>query len=95
MDKIIQELKEIKILLLLHKKILTLDEFCTYSGISKSHAYHLTSSGKVKCYKPFGKVIYFDIDDIVEFLKSNPLGDEQLKNKKIEKYFIHHLKQSL
>ncbi|WP_145674459.1 helix-turn-helix domain-containing protein [Chitinophaga polysaccharea] len=51
--------------------MLTLEEFCSYTGIAKSYAYKLTSSGKIKFYRPFGKLIYFDIEDVVSLLKQN------------------------
>ncbi|WP_291914878.1 helix-turn-helix domain-containing protein [Chitinophaga sp. CB10] len=55
----------------MNKKMLTLEEFCNYTGIAKSYAYKLTSSGKIKFYRPFGKLIYFDIEDVVSFLRQN------------------------
>lgn len=55
----------------LNKEVITLQEFCTYAGISKSRAYKLTSGRKVPFYRPFGKKIYFDLQEVVEFLKRN------------------------
>lgn len=72
MAEILEELREIKRTLLLNKKILTLEEFCNYAGISKNYAYQLTSSGRIKFFRPFGKMIYFDIEDVISFLKQNP-----------------------
>jgi predicted DNA-binding transcriptional regulator AlpA len=92
MKDIIKELREIKQLLAAQKRILTLDEFCLFAGISKSYAYHLTSSGKVKCYRPFGKMIFFDVDEVIECLKQNQLDNVQSKNKKIEDYFLKNKK---
>lgn len=80
-NTILEELREIKKALLLNKKVLTLEEFCQYAGISKNYAYQLTSGGKIKFYRPFGKMIYFDLDDVVDFLKRNPVRD----NAEIEK----------
>jgi excisionase family DNA binding protein len=68
---IIKELQEIRKLLSLQKEVLTLDEFCAYSGISKNQAYHLTSTRKIKFYRPFGKLIYFKQSEVVEFLTDN------------------------
>lgn len=85
---ILHELQEIKNLLQLNKKMLTLDEFCSYSGISKNYAYHLTSTGKVKFYRPFGKMIYFDIDDIVFFLKKNSSETDEALNLKADRYLM-------
>ncbi|WP_414649395.1 helix-turn-helix domain-containing protein [Chitinophaga sp.] len=68
---ILSELREIRKLLSARKEILTMDEFCQYSGISKSYAYKLTSGGQLRFYRPFGKMIYFDHQDVITFLKQN------------------------
>ena len=57
-DNIIQELREIKGLLALNQPILSLPQFCKLADISKEQGYKLTSSGKIKFYRPFGKKIY-------------------------------------
>jgi len=67
-------LNEISQKLSFQKEIFTLEEFCNYSGISKNQAYHLTSSGKVKCYRPFGKMLFFQKDEVVDFLMKNPIN---------------------
>lgn len=72
MEEILKTLKEIRMLLSFNKKIFTIDELCEYANISKSYAYHLTSTGKIRCSKPFGKKIYFDKDDIDTLLRDNP-----------------------
>jgi excisionase family DNA binding protein len=46
------------------KKSLTLPEAAAYIGISRSHLYRLTSQGRVPHYKPRGKVLYFDRDEL-------------------------------
>lgn len=72
-DEVIELIKQIRDLLKLNKEVLTLEEFCLYAGISKNQAYHLTSSGKVSFYRPFGKMIYFNKEDMLEFLQQNPV----------------------
>lgn len=79
MDIIIKELREIRRLLSLQKSVLTLEEFCIYAGISKNQAYHLTSENKIRFYRPHGKLIYFDLEDVKDFLLQNPVKG---KNKK-------------
>lgn len=89
MDAIIKELQEIKQLLSLNKQLLTLKEFSLYAGISQNQAYHLTSTKKIKFYRPFGKMIYFDLSEILEFLKQNPVLTGIEQNKKSIKQFNH------
>jgi hypothetical protein len=88
--EILQELREIKQLLALNKKIWTLEDFCTFTGLSKQYAYHLTSTGKVNCYRPFGKMIYFDAEEVIEFLKQNITGNASELKSKVDSYFINH-----
>ncbi len=68
---ILNELRRISLLLGLKKEVLTMEEFCLYAGISKNYVYRLTASGKIKFYRPFGKMIYFRLDEVVDFLSSN------------------------
>lgn len=75
--EIIKELQEIKNLLKLNKQVLNLDEFCMYTGMSKQYVYQLTSTGKIKFSRPVGKLIYFDIDDVIDFLKQNPVEPQK------------------
>lgn len=75
--EILMELKEIKELLQLQQPVLTLRQFCKFADISEDYVYKLTSSGRLKFYRPFGKKIYIDRDDAVEFLKQNPVSKRQ------------------
>lgn len=51
-----------------------------FLGISKSALYKLTSKGKIKFYKPSGKLIYFFKDDLVNYITSeNPNDINQTK----------------
>ena len=88
--EILQELREIKQLLALNKRIWTLEDFCAYTGLSKQYAYHLTASGKVKCSRPFGKMIYFDSEEVIELLKQNPSMGEKELQAKTDKYLLNH-----
>lgn len=88
-EKLLHELQEIKQLIALQKKVLTLDEFCTYAGVSKSYAYHLTSTGKIRFYRPIGKLIYFDIEDVNDFLMQNPSNIMNKKKDSVKNIFIN------
>lgn len=87
-SQLLLELQEIKKILSLQKQILTLEEFCRYAGISKNQAYHLTSSRKIKFYRPFGKKIYFEKNEVIDFLKQNSAITESETTKKSNKKFI-------
>lgn len=66
-----ERLANIEALLLTNKSVLNFDELAVYTGLSKSHLYKLTSSGGIPCYKPNGKHIYFNKQEIDEWLLQN------------------------
>ena len=59
-------------LLTAKKEVLTLDEACRYTGISRSYMYKLTSLEKIPHSKPSGKMIYFDRKKLDSWLLRNP-----------------------
>lgn len=50
------------------KKVLTFDEASEYTGIRKSYLYKLTHRADIPFYKPRGKMIYFDRDELEQWL---------------------------
>lgn len=89
LSEILQELREIKQLLALNKKIWTMEDFCAFTGFSRDYAYQLTGSGKVKCYRPLGKMIFFEPDEVIEFLKQNPSMSAKELKAKTDKYLLN------
>jgi len=85
---ILMELREIKQLLASQKEMLNMDEFCQYTGISKNYAYHLTATNKIKHYKPCGKMIFFALEDVLEFLKQNPNKTYDETDGKAKRYLL-------
>jgi excisionase family DNA binding protein len=64
-------LRNIESLLLSQKVVLNFNEVATYTGLSKSYLYKLTSSAGIPCYKPQGKQIYFNKQEIDKWLLQN------------------------
>lgn len=74
MDKlqsIDDRLRNIESLMLSQKTVLNFDEVAAYTGLSKSYLYKLTCSGGIPCYKPQGKHIYFNKQEIDNWLLQN------------------------
>lgn len=69
--KIAEKLDRIERLIIANKKVLTFDEACEYTGISRSYLYKLTSSGVIPYSKPNGKVIFFDKEKLDKWLLKN------------------------
>lgn len=58
------------------KKVLTSDEVAKYMGISRSYLYKLTMRKEIPHYKPMGKVVYFERQEIEEWLLQNRVSTE-------------------
>ena len=75
MEKVILKLNELESLIInqgiLKKDVLTFDEACSYTGISKSHMYKLTSGSRIPFYKPGGKMVFFKREELNDWLLQN------------------------
>jgi excisionase family DNA binding protein len=68
---IYDSLIKIESLLLTQKTVLNFDDVSDYTGLSKSYLYKLTSSRGIPCYKPHGKNIFFNKQEIDNWLLQN------------------------
>jgi excisionase family DNA binding protein len=71
-----QRLSNIEALLLSQKTVLNFDETANYTGLSKSYLYKLTSAAQIPHYKPQGKHIYFNKDEVDAWLQRNPVASQ-------------------
>lgn len=55
------------------KTFLNLSDLANYTGLSKSYLYKLSHLGKLPAYKPLGKCLFFDIEQINDWLRQNPI----------------------
>ena len=69
--KLDERLNRIEKLLLSNKTVLSFDEACDYTGISRSYMYKLTSTGEIPNSKPNGKIIFFDKKLLDDWLLRN------------------------
>lgn len=51
------------------KTMLLIGDVATMTGMSKSHIYKLTCTNQIPHYKPNGKHVYFERDEIVAWMK--------------------------
>lgn len=70
--KLEERLKRIEQLLVASKEVLTLEEACQYTGISRGYMHKLTCAGKIPHSKPRGKLIYFEKKQLNSWLLGNP-----------------------
>ncbi|MBU2905204.1 helix-turn-helix domain-containing protein [Arenibacter algicola] len=68
---ILERLDRLEKLLIANKEVLTFEETCDFTGISRSYLYKLTSAGKIPHSKPNGKMLFFEKKKIVDWLLQN------------------------
>ena len=68
---ILDRLDRLEKLFIGQKEILTFDEACDYTGISRSYLYKLTAKGKIPHSKPNGKLLFFEKEKLVKWLLQN------------------------
>ncbi|MBO0341152.1 helix-turn-helix domain-containing protein [Flagellimonas profundi] len=77
---ILERLDRLERLMIANKEVLTFDETCDYTGISRSYLYKLTAAGQIPHSKPNGKLIFFEREKIVSWLlqnQSKPLPESE------------------
>lgn len=67
------------------KDVLTVEEVAQYMGVGKSYIYQLTCANQIPYYKPLGKNIYFDKEEIKNFLKQGRVSTEAEIQKEADK----------
>lgn len=54
------------------KNVLTIDEVCVLTGLSKSHLYKLTMRQQIPHYKQ-AKHLYFEREEVEQWLRKHPV----------------------
>ena len=89
MNKILLTLQRIEQLLLEQKSVLSIDEFCQYTGFSKSFTYKLTAQKRIPFSCPTGKLIFFSKQEVDKWLLANPISGTV----DIDQHVINYLTQ--
>ena len=71
-------------------KPLNLMEAAEFLDFSRSYLYRLTSQGRVLCYKPEGKRVYFDRAELVNWLKRNRIRPQEEIAEEAATYIVNH-----
>ena len=74
---ILERLDRIERLLFANKEVLTFEEACDYTGISRSYLYKLTASNNIPHSKPNGKMIFFEKKKLNEWLLQNSIKSNE------------------
>jgi excisionase family DNA binding protein len=85
LDRIEKLLKEQQTM---QKNVFNFNEACTYLEFSPSHMYKLTSTGNIPHYKPNGKKIYFDREELDNWLLRNRSSSQDEIEQQAADYLI-------
>jgi DNA binding domain, excisionase family len=68
------------------KSVLTFSEAANYAGFSKSTLYKLTSGRKIPHYKPSGKMVFFEREELDRWLLSNRVTPKEEVEEQAQAY---------
>ncbi len=96
MEFIQNELKEIKELLIKQtiqqKEILTVEEASEFLGLSTSRLYKMTSNKEIPHYKPGGKKIYLNRQELEQWILNSRVASTYDLDDEMENYLKKNLK---
>ncbi|MEI6749615.1 MAG: helix-turn-helix domain-containing protein [Bacteroidota bacterium] len=75
---------------LLQKSVLNFNEACRYLEISPSHLYKLTSTRQIPHFCPQGKKLYFNRQELEDWLQRNRQSTTEEIDKEATNYVISH-----
>jgi putative excisionase len=87
-----EQLDRIEVGLLGQKKVLNFSEACSYVGVSKSQMYKMTSNKEIPHSKPRAKMIYFNREELDEWLLQNRVSTADEVQSEALAYVMSHRK---
>lgn len=85
-----QRIEELENLVYLNKNVLSFEEACKFTNLSKGYLYKLTSTQQIPHYKPQGKMIYFEKDALEAWLRQNPVKTQTQISQEANHYILTH-----
>jgi len=93
MDSILEKrLIAIEQQMFMNKNILSFEEASIFLNLSKSYLYKLTSGGLIPHYKPQGKMLYFEKEQLENWLRQNPVKTQMQIAEEAQLYIHNHKK---
>lgn len=86
---VLKQLAEIRnFSLLAAKNVLDIDDVVLLTGLSKGYIYKLTCKKEIPYYKPNGKLIYFDRQEVEGWMKQNRVNSVADAEQQASKYLL-------
>lgn len=90
MEEIKKQLDRIEQLTLLAAKpVLIIEDVAILTGLSKSHVYSLTCAKQIPHYRQ-GKRLYFDKQEILDWMKENKIATVQETEADAQRYLVRN-----
>ena len=70
------------------KTVLNFAEACEFTGLSRTYMYKLTHQGRIPHFKPHGKHIYFNREELERWLLQNPVKTAEQKEREAVDYVV-------
>ena len=79
---------ELEQTIFLAKNIFSFDEASKFLNLSKSYLYKLTSGNLIPHYKPQGKMLYFEKEELETWLRQNPVKAQMQIAREAQQYVM-------
>jgi excisionase family DNA binding protein len=88
MKSIEERVSELEQMVFMAKKVFSFDEASRFLNLSKSYLYKLTSGNLIPHYKPQGKMLYFEKEQLEEWLLQNPIKTQVQITREAQQYVM-------
>ena len=87
LQELSDQIKMMMAVVMTSKAVLNVPEAATYTGLTESYLYKLTSTQQIPHFKPRGKMIYFNRVELDQWLQQNRVKS----NSEIEQTALDHV----
>jgi excisionase family DNA binding protein len=88
MKSIEERVSELEQMVFMAKNVFSFDEASKFLNLSKSYLYKLTSGNQIPHYKPQGKMLYFEKEQLEEWLRQNPVKTQAQIAREAQQYVM-------
>jgi len=88
MQSVEERVSELEKMIFTVKNIFSFDEASKFLNLSKSYLYKLTSGNLIPHYKPQGKMLYFEKEELEAWLRQNPVKTEMQITREAQQYVM-------
>ena len=88
MKNLEKRVSELEQMVFMAKNVFSFDEASKFLNLSKSYLYKLTSGNLIPHYKPQGKMLYFEKEQLEEWLRQNPVKTQTQITREAQQYVM-------